>query len=81
MITKHIIQALRCFYCGSLIRTNVVVCSSQIKQFRDFIGLLPEKIGLKILGYLKPKDLIKAMRVGIFENSIDCMYIYFKQRA
>ena len=42
------------------------LCSSsiQIKQFRDFIGLLPENVSMKILTHLKAPDLVRAMRVS-----------------
>ncbi|XP_050390383.2 F-box/WD repeat-containing protein 7 isoform X1 [Patella vulgata] len=35
-----------------------------VKQHRDFIKLLPEKIALKILSYLNPKELLQARRVS-----------------
>ncbi|XP_064629049.1 uncharacterized protein LOC135488385 [Lineus longissimus] len=34
-----------------------------VKQYRDFMLLLPEKIAIKILGYLSPAELITAGRV------------------
>ncbi|ESO89189.1 hypothetical protein LOTGIDRAFT_154278 [Lottia gigantea] len=35
-----------------------------VKQHKDFLALLPEKISLKILSYLNPKELLQARRVS-----------------
>lgn len=34
-----------------------------VKQYKDFISLLPLHVSLRILSYLTPKQLVKASRV------------------
>ncbi|XP_066265197.1 beta-TrCP-like [Branchiostoma lanceolatum] len=41
-----------------------------VKQYRDFITLLPEHLALKILSYLKPTELLSASRVSQVWNRI-----------
>ncbi|MBN3308663.1 FBXW7 protein, partial [Amia calva] len=35
-----------------------------VKRYRDFIGLLPKKLSLKILSYLSPRELLVTSQVS-----------------
>ena len=41
------------------------VLTLQVKQYRDFISLLPEPLAIRILSYLVPKELLIVCQVKI----------------
>jgi hypothetical protein len=43
--------------------TVFVIFQFQVRQHRDFLSLLPEKVVLRILHFLDPKELCKCSEV------------------
>lgn len=50
------------------------VLTLQVKQYRDFISLLPEPLAIRILSYLVPKELLIVCQV----KTVQCIYRILK---